>query len=1054
MSYTEGADPEWRMEAVDWSPVDMTARPRAAKAEASTASAAAAKKRANMRCANYCCQVEGCPRQLLPLRSYYQRQHICEEHFRALAITDASGHVSRFCQQCTKLEPLSSFDGERRSCRVSLDRRNQRRQGKRGSGGANSSGGSGSGSGSVTRLHGDSPIAFAQRPSLSAEAPAALGGAAANGSANGWTLPHGPAAAANSAAAWTQQQQQQQQAEALLPGPGAGGVQAFWVQQVEAAWLASAQAHAHAQAQSDHSASFYGPGPASSGLASAGPSMVLPAPQPPAPHSQLQAQAQAQAGLAPLPAPQPVGAAASAATVAHLPEVAVSAGGGGGTVGGLSSLEMDQLLAMDADCLADAILRGSGGPAALPSPLESTAGQAGLPSLLPSPHPQAAAQWPPAAPAGAAPYAAQPAWGGLEAGPSFAQQQQLLQAQMQQQQALLVAQRRQQQAQMQELQQRQQRAWHQALMQGGLGLPPSASMTPPHPAFAYEPAHASLPPPPAPSPTPQLTPAERLAAAQLLGDLDGSGEGQVDLEELLFPDLAATDLEETRLYGVRPEQLPAQLRGDLMTALALPNTVVQATMRSGCVHLTLTALLSGEERWQLEAPGGAAAALARLLPLARQLPCSRMVAQVGASSAALLAQPAGAGPAVLLSLPLAPGSLPTGVALATPLATTVSAAAGRFPLRCSHALLAGAGAGAPPLVLHCRRGGLHLAVSLAAPGAEVPLPAAAGGWPPLGEEQAGDGGMEADGGEDGAATGGTTEDPDTEEDEDEVLALAEEEDAGMAAAAAAEPAALVEAEAWVPAAAPQGGEGPPASSFWQPGWGLYEFEMSQGALVGEAAPVLVLPDAAAGAAAELATVARSPLAASLLRLAGLVLAYLEDREAAGASADAVAAAAALQRKYPPLAVARVAAAARKLLDVAERARWPVLTRLLLPAAAADGWRPAEHAAPAPAAAETAATAAPLPAATADPEAPLAGKLAPPEPFSFAKPGAAGEAAGGGKASGSGGKLGVAAGLPVPELSMRDGQQRVMHPAVLGAATLLVAGVVLGVGVALVTGHLA
>lgn len=546
-----------------------------------------------------------------------------------------------------------------------------------------------------------------------------------------------------------------------------------------------------------------------------------------------------------------------------------------------------------------------------------------------------------------------------------------------------------------------------------------------------------------------------------------------------------------------------------MTALALPNTVVQATMRSGCVHLTLTALLSGEERWQLEAPGGAAAALARLLPLARQLPCSRMVAQVGASSAALLAQPAGAGPAVLLSLPLAPGSLPTGVALATPLATTVSAAAGRFPLRCSHALLAGAGAGAPPLVLHCRRGGLHLAVSLAAPGAEVPLPAAAGGWPPLGEEQAGDGGMEADGGEDGAATGGTTEDPDTEEDEDEVLALAEEEDAGMAAAAAAEPAALVEAEAWVPAAAPQGGEGPPASSFWQPGWGLYEFEMSQGepgwlfestnltrggspapsasawrlhrcmcllvlcracpsppstrhqsiapnagALVGEAAPVLVLPDAAAGAAAELATVARSPLAASLLRLAGLVLAYLEDREAAGASADAVAAAAALQRKYPPLAVARVAAAARKLLDVAERARWPVLTRLLLPAAAADGWRPAEHAAPAPAAAETAATAAPLPAATADPEAPLAGKLAPPEPFSFAKPGAAGEAAGGGKASGSGGKLGVAAGLPVPELSMRDGQQRVMHPAVLGAATLLVAGVVLGVGVALVTGHLA
>lgn len=57
-----------------------------------------------------------------------------------------------------------------------------------------------------------------------------------------------------------------------------------------------------------------------------------------------------------------------------------------------------------------------------------------------------------------------------------------------------------------------------------------------------------------------------------------------------------------------------------------------------------------------------------------------------------------------------------------------------------------------------------------------------------------------------------------------------------------------------------------------------------------------------------------------------------------------------------------------------------------------------------------------------------------------------------KAGGSS-KHAAALAAPVPELSFRDGQQRVMHPAVLAAATAVVAGAVLGVGVALVTGHL-
>ena len=51
-------------------------------------------------------QVEGCLSKLLPVRSFFPRQHICEKHFKAAAITDASGRVVRYCQQCTKLQPL------------------------------------------------------------------------------------------------------------------------------------------------------------------------------------------------------------------------------------------------------------------------------------------------------------------------------------------------------------------------------------------------------------------------------------------------------------------------------------------------------------------------------------------------------------------------------------------------------------------------------------------------------------------------------------------------------------------------------------------------------------------------------------------------------------------------------------------------------------------------------------------------------------------------------------------------------------------------------------
>lgn len=221
-----------------------------------------------------------------------------------------------------------------------------------------------------------------------------------------------------------------------------------------------------------------------------------------------------------------------------------------------------------------------------------------------------------------------------------------------------------------------------------------------------------------------------------------------------------------------------------------------------------------------------------------------------------------------------------------------------------------------------------------------------------------------------------------------------------------------------------------------------------GAALGEALPLLVLPDAAAAAAAELASMRPGTLSASLLRLVGAVLAFLEARHAATAAGNETAAAE-FAARYPPLATSRLAAASRKLLDVAERASWPALTALVLPAAGADGWRPPAAQEPTGAAATAAATA---PAASADlledPPSPSVQKALNTDKL---------RTSGGDVAGGSSKQLPAApAGKlahSVPELSGGDGRERVMHPAVLAAATVLVTGTVLGVGVALVTGHL-
>ncbi|KAL4424639.1 hypothetical protein ABPG77_002257 [Micractinium sp. CCAP 211/92] len=113
------------------------------------------------------CQVAGCTVDLTTLRSYFLRQKICEEHAKAASIPDGHGGFVRFCQQCTKLEPVSAFEGTKRSCRISLikrhDRHRQHASRKRGRRGSKYSQPSDSSSGSGEQRGGSSERRVRQR---------------------------------------------------------------------------------------------------------------------------------------------------------------------------------------------------------------------------------------------------------------------------------------------------------------------------------------------------------------------------------------------------------------------------------------------------------------------------------------------------------------------------------------------------------------------------------------------------------------------------------------------------------------------------------------------------------------------------------------------------------------------------------------------------------------------------------------------------------------------------------------------------------------------------
>lgn len=68
------------------------------------------------------CCVISCGQSLAGCRVYNQRCYICPDHQRAKEVLQ-NGRYMRFCHQCGRLELLTAFSGNQRSCRVSLERK-------------------------------------------------------------------------------------------------------------------------------------------------------------------------------------------------------------------------------------------------------------------------------------------------------------------------------------------------------------------------------------------------------------------------------------------------------------------------------------------------------------------------------------------------------------------------------------------------------------------------------------------------------------------------------------------------------------------------------------------------------------------------------------------------------------------------------------------------------------------------------------------------------------------------------------------------------------------
>ncbi len=68
------------------------------------------------------CSVTTCQVSLMGCRVYNLRCYICPVHQRASEVMQGDQYM-RFCHQCSRLQPLSDFTGNQRSCAASLLRR-------------------------------------------------------------------------------------------------------------------------------------------------------------------------------------------------------------------------------------------------------------------------------------------------------------------------------------------------------------------------------------------------------------------------------------------------------------------------------------------------------------------------------------------------------------------------------------------------------------------------------------------------------------------------------------------------------------------------------------------------------------------------------------------------------------------------------------------------------------------------------------------------------------------------------------------------------------------
>ena len=73
------------------------------------------------------CQADGCTESLKSLPFYNRRNHICMPHKTAPSFFRL-GELVRFCQRCGLSHSVTLFDGEKRSCRMKLEKHNARRR--------------------------------------------------------------------------------------------------------------------------------------------------------------------------------------------------------------------------------------------------------------------------------------------------------------------------------------------------------------------------------------------------------------------------------------------------------------------------------------------------------------------------------------------------------------------------------------------------------------------------------------------------------------------------------------------------------------------------------------------------------------------------------------------------------------------------------------------------------------------------------------------------------------------------------------------------------------